>query len=88
VRDRILDTLANEGVLLEPAAAELVLRMASPLDFMHTALSLMVVQQSPVVTLGDLAPVVEVSVSLMVGGVVVSYAVDNTTTERWRRDLR
>ncbi|MBI0584820.1 MAG: DNA-directed DNA polymerase II small subunit [Methanomassiliicoccus sp.] len=57
MRDRILDTLANEGILLEPSAADMVLTRDDPLNFVRSALSRM--QQQPlVVTVDDLRPFV------------------------------
>lgn len=65
MRDRILDTLADEGVLLEPGAAELVLSRSDPLDFVRTALSSM--QQQPLVlTVDDLRPYSKVAVKHLV----------------------
>lgn len=55
MRDSVLDTLANEGILLEPDAAELVLARSDPLNFVRSALASM--QQQPLVlTLNDLRP--------------------------------
>jgi DNA polymerase II small subunit len=65
MRDRILDTLANEGILLEPEAAEMVLSRSDPLNFVRTALSSM--QQQPLVlTVNDLRPYADVQVTRMV----------------------
>ncbi len=41
MRDRILDELANEGILLEPDAAELVLSTDDPLGFTRSVLASM-----------------------------------------------
>ncbi len=65
MRDRILDTLANEGILLEPEAAEMVLSRSDPLDFVRTALSSME-QQPLVLTVNDLRPYSDVQVTRMV----------------------
>jgi DNA polymerase II small subunit len=51
MRDRVLDTLANEGVLLEPYAAELVLSRSDPLEFVRSALAAM--PQQPLVLTVD-----------------------------------
>ncbi|MDD1773081.1 MAG: DNA-directed DNA polymerase II small subunit [Methanomassiliicoccales archaeon] len=53
MRERVLDMLAREGILLEPDAAELVLTKEDPLAFVHTALSSLE-QQPLIITLGDL----------------------------------
>ncbi len=65
MRDRILDTLANEGILLEPEAAEMVLGRSDPLNFVRSALASM--QQQPLVlTIDDLRPYTDVQVTRMV----------------------
>jgi hypothetical protein len=38
MRDRVLESLAKEGILLEPDAVELVLTKEDPLTFVHIAL--------------------------------------------------
>jgi DNA polymerase II small subunit len=53
MRDEVLDALANEGILLEPDAAEFVLAQADPVRFTRSALALMK-QQPLVLTLDDL----------------------------------
>jgi DNA polymerase II small subunit len=70
MKDSVLDTLANEGILLEPDAAELVLSRSDPLEFVRSALAAM--QQLPLVlTIGDLrayeesAPVSRIAPSAM-----------------------
>lgn len=55
MRDRVLDALANEGVLLEPKAADLVLSRSDPLEFVRAALAAMPVQPL-VLTVEDLLP--------------------------------
>lgn len=55
MRDSVLDTLANEGILLEPSAAEFVLARSDPLDFVRSALAAMP-QQPLVLTVDDLRP--------------------------------
>lgn len=61
MRDSVLDTLANEGILLEPSAAELVLARSDPIDFVRSALASMP-QQPLVLTVDDLRPFAEAPV--------------------------
>ncbi len=53
MRDRILDDLADEGILLEPSAAQLVLSKEDPVAFVRSAIASMK-QQPLVITLEDL----------------------------------
>lgn len=53
MRDRVLEILAREGILLEPDAVEMVLAKENPLDFVHEALSSLE-QQPLIVTVSDL----------------------------------
>jgi len=62
MRDEVLETLANEGILVEPDAVEYILSKEDPLAFTRAALSTMA-QQPLVLTLEDLrsaAPAAEV----------------------------
>jgi DNA polymerase II small subunit len=53
MRDRVLELLAKEGILLEPDAVELVLTKEDPLTFVHIALSSLR-QQPLIISLNDL----------------------------------
>lgn len=55
MRDHILESLANDGILLEPAAADLVMSRPDPLRFVRMALASM--QERPMVlTVDELGP--------------------------------